>query len=179
MRQLCMSRPFRLARRIGLAVTVLTLASCGNERFTHKVYPVKGKIQVNGQPAKDCQVVLNPTYEDKHPIAPLGRTNDAGEFQITSYTPNDGAPEGQYVVTVTWPKNSGQTYGTLDGIDQLGDAYATVDKTKGMPGFTIKVERQPLELPPFDLKQSAAVKRRVEGEANRKKMDFSGPLGGR
>ena len=57
-----------------------------------------------------------------------------------------------------------------------GGAYAKVEQTKGLPGFVIKVERQPLELPPFDLKQSAEVRRQLEEAKKRKTGLGGGPL---
>src|SRR5437879_2500526 len=83
------------------AFTLLTLPGCGDGRNLSKVYPVSGKILVNGQPAKDCLITLNPTAPPKSgaPVTPTGYTDDNGSFQITSYANNDGAPPGEYVVT--------------------------------------------------------------------------------
>src|SRR5262249_442728 len=164
-----------------LAVAVVALASCGDGRNLRKVYPVKGKILVNGQPAHECQIYLHRTTEDDHPskVVPQATTNEAGEFQLTTYQANDGGPEGEYVATIEWRTRTGLgSLGNFDGPDRLGGAYAKADKTKGLPGFVIKVERQPLELPPFQLTQSAEARRRAEEAQKRKSGLGSGPLGG-
>lgn len=176
MQQLCSSGSFCRAVRLVVASTLLALVSCGDGRTYRKVYPVKGKILVNGQPAEDCHIVLNHTYEDKNPVAPQARTDAKGEFQLTTYQANDGAPDGEYIATITWRERSGITKQEFEGPDRLGGAYAKAEKNKGLPGFVIKVENKALELPPFDLKQSAEAKRKLE-EAKRRKPTFGGPLG--
>lgn len=167
----------RQAPRALAAVACCLLASCGNPSVVHKVYPVKGKILVNGQPANECQILLNRNYEDKHPVTPMAMTNENGEFEITTYYAKDGAPEGEYIATITWRERSGLMKGEFEGVDRLDGAYATTEKTKNLPGFVVKVERQPVVLPTFELKQSAVAKRRAE-DAKKQKMDFHGPLGG-
>jgi hypothetical protein len=112
------------------------------------------------------------------PATPQAVTDKNGEFQITSYLTNDGAPEGEYVVTIEWRERSGVMKTEFEGVDQLGGAYAKVEKTRGLPGFVVKVERQPLELPPFELTQSPEAKRKAE-EAKKRRPGFDGhgPLG--
>ena len=131
-------------------------------------------------PANECQIYLNRTFEDNHPFRarPQGLTNQNGEYQITSFYANDGAPEGEYIVTIEWRERSGLTKQDFEGVDQLGGAYARTEKTKGLPGFIVKVERKPLELPPFNLTQSADLKRKLEeAKKRRPAFDGKGPLG--
>jgi hypothetical protein len=163
MQPLCSTYPVRRGLRAVIAVTLLILASCGKSQF-HKVYPVKGKVLVNGKPAFECMVHLNRTFDDDHPrrVSPYALTDEKGEFQVTSYITHDGAPEGEYVVTIEWRERSGLLKNNFEGIDRLDGAYAKVEKTKTLPGFVIKVGRAPLELPPFELTQSAEAKRKHE-----------------
>jgi hypothetical protein len=162
--------------QVVIALAILALASCGGDgRNRHKVYPVKGKILVNGQPANECQIVLLRTYDDKNPVVPQGLTNENGEFQLTSYDNNDGAPEGEYVATIRWNERSGLMKSEFDGPDRLGGAYSTPEKTKGIPGFVVKIERKSQELAPFDLKQSAEAKRKAD--VAKKQPTFTGPIG--
>jgi hypothetical protein len=157
---------------------VVVLVGCGDGRNLRKVYPVKGKILVNGQPATDCQIAFHPTDagDPATRVTPRGLTDEKGEFQLTTYYGNDGAPEGEYVVTIEWRERSGLTKQDFEGPDQLGGVYANPEKTKGLPGFVVKVERKPMELPPFELKQSAEVKRKLEEAKRRKPGLSSGPL---
>ena len=178
MRHLCTIRPVRRVLQVAVAIAAVALTSCRGGRNFPPVYPVKGKILVNGQPANDCQIHLHRTSAEKlsMPVTPQGVTDKNGEFLLTSFHTEDGAPEGEYVVTIEWRERSGVAKQDFEGLDRLGGAYANVEITKGLPGFVIKVERQPLELPPFDLKQSAEVMRQLEEAKKRKTGPGSGPL---
>jgi hypothetical protein len=170
-------RPVHLLLRGALACALVALAACGDGRNLHKVYPVKGRILVNGQPANECQIVLNRTSDIPNPVTPQALTDANGEFEITSYFANDGAPEGEYIATITWRERSGVTKQDFDGPDRLGGAYAKVEKTKGLPGFVLKVEKKPLDIPPFELAQSAEMRRKIEEAKKRKPSLGGGPLG--
>jgi hypothetical protein len=69
-------------------------------------YPVKGTLHLEGSPVPGAQIVF---YEvtSTEPLKTLRRGDaivDAdGSFALSSYTANDGAPAGEYVVTVTAP----------------------------------------------------------------------------
>jgi len=68
-----------------------------------QVYPVEGKALVHGRPAKNAQVVFHPVNStDPTPRYPVGVANPDGTFQLTTLSANDGAPAGEYVVTVLW-----------------------------------------------------------------------------
>lgn len=167
-------------RRIGVQLTValglLTIVSCGGGPEFHKVYPVKGKILVNNQPAADCLIYLNKTFDDPSPrrVSPYAVTDANGNFAITSYVTGDGAPEGEYVVTVEWRERSGVLGNNYDGMDRLDGAYAKVDQNKSKPGFVVKVARAPLELPPFELTQSPEAKKKHDEWKKRKRPGLGG-----
>jgi hypothetical protein len=139
------------------------------------VYPVKGKILVEGKPASECLIYLNRTWDDDHPrrVTPYALSDENGEFQITSYFTNDGAPEGEYVATIEWRERSGLLNNNFDGIDRLDGAYAQMAKNKTQPEFVIKVGRQPLELAPFNLTQSPEAKRKHDEWKKRKRSAMS------
>jgi hypothetical protein len=161
-----------------LTVAVLVV-SCGGDG-THKVYPVKGKVLVDGSPAKDCMVLLNRTFDDtsEKKVAPYGLTDDNGEFQVSSYVTGDGAPEGEYVITIEWRERTGLLKNNFDGPDRLGGEYANKEQNKSKPGFVVKVGREPLQLPPFELKQSAAAKRKADEYSKKAKQGGGLILGG-
>jgi hypothetical protein len=167
-----------LARRTAVALALLAVVSCGEGKYP-KTYSVKGKVLVDGQPAKDCQVSFHRMTGAQlaTPATPSGVTDDNGEFQLTSYVTNDGAPEGEYVVKIEWRERSGITKSDFEGPDRLGGDYASVEKNRTMKGFTVQVGKQSLELPPFELTQSAQAKRKLE-ESKKKRPNFGGPLGG-
>jgi hypothetical protein len=169
-------RAMRLALRGVVVLTLMSAIACGDARSFPKTYPITGRILVNGQPAQDCQIFLHRTSDENTslPSTPQAVTNQKGEFHITSFHTNDGAPEGEYVVTIEWRERSGLMKKDFDGPDQLGGTYAKTEKTKGLKGFVVQVGKQPMELPPFQLEQSGDAKRKAE--EGKKQRSFRGPL---
>jgi 3',5'-cyclic AMP phosphodiesterase CpdA len=66
-------------------------------------FPVSGRVTVSGQALAGATVALHNynTETEKYVSVADGRTDDTGRFQITTYTKFDGAPAGEYAVTVT------------------------------------------------------------------------------
>jgi hypothetical protein len=86
---------------IGAAVVFVT-ASCAKQEVV-AIYPVSGRVLQHGTPVAKAMVVFHdkrPT-EDVHKLPIPRATTDAdGTFHLSSYTHNDGAPAGEYLVTV-------------------------------------------------------------------------------
>jgi hypothetical protein len=62
---------------------------------------VRGKVLHNGQPLAEAMVVFHP--QDSQAVAaprPMAYTNEQGEFSLTTVKQGDGAPVGQYAITV-------------------------------------------------------------------------------
>jgi hypothetical protein len=97
------------ARRGGLLVIALLTASCGRAQG-EKVYPVEGKVLFHRQPAVGAIVRFQPELSKlRHglaPVQPVGIVGEDGSFSLTSFGKDDGAPPGEYVVTITWPDRS-------------------------------------------------------------------------
>jgi hypothetical protein len=77
----------------------VTLAGCGTKG--PELHPVKGTVLVNKKAAANATVVLhpvNPTTPDAP--KPRGKVNADGSFTLTTNTEGDGAPAGDYRVTV-------------------------------------------------------------------------------
>jgi hypothetical protein len=97
----CSSRSRRGLLPLCLVVVLSLLCSaCSSGR--KPVQAVRGQILVDGQPAAQAQVLLHPTEGSSDNPRPTGQTDDQGYFQLTSYAKDDGAPQGSYLVTVTW-----------------------------------------------------------------------------
>jgi hypothetical protein len=85
--------------------------------------------------------------EKKLPV-PAGEANDAGEYKLQSFVPEDGAPEGEYKVTVVWPEPPpANAMGIFEQKDRLAGRYSNPEKS----GLTARVESGGGEIPPFDL----------------------------
>lgn len=117
------------------------------------VYPVTGTVTVKGQPAEGAEVVLFVVGEalrgPEHPL-PTGVVGPDGKFTLGSYGIGDGAPAGEYQVTIVWPdvdKAADSGREASSPRDRLKDRYAVPSQS----GLTATVEAGPTELPPFKL----------------------------
>ena len=68
-------------------------------------YPVRGQVLYHGQPAQHAVVVFHPQGgpEGMLGVRPHGRVGSDGLFSLKTYVLGDGAPAGDYMVTVEWP----------------------------------------------------------------------------
>ncbi|MGF1582848.1 MAG: hypothetical protein ACFCD0_26300 [Gemmataceae bacterium] len=65
-------------------------------------------------------------------IFPNGRAEDDGLVELTTFRQGDGAPEGEYKVTIVWltaPKQGDDPEGDVIQTDKLGGAYANPNRT--------------------------------------------------
>ncbi len=106
------SRPLVAARRHPAAFACFALAvlcsSCGpNGR--KPVYPVQGEVRVDGRPPAHALIGFHPVGDDgPDAVHPVGVVDDRGRFTLTTYRAGDGAPPGEYRVTVAWFLASGR-----------------------------------------------------------------------
>ena len=145
-------------RRIELFVLLALsslLTGCGGETDEERLLrlvpdarattPISGTVIVDGAPVKDLWVTLHPK-DSSFTFRPRGQTDGKGHFQIMTYSAGDGAPEGDYDITVEW-----LTYIKRDsdwgGPDKLKNQYNDPSTTP----FHVTVEEEPIELPPFEL----------------------------
>jgi len=135
-----------------LAAFVVVLAGCGKRGWL-ETYPVKGTVLVDGKPAKDAMLSFHPkeTVEGK-PHLPAGRTNENGEFNLSTFVTDDGAPAGEYDVTIVWPVRHNPISTLWEG-DKLGGQYA-----KGKSTLRVTIEKKPQQLPPFELTSGGSKK---------------------
>lgn len=154
-------------RRLCVFCLCLCLASCSNKYGDHPPYPTSGQILVDGQPApKGLQV--NFFHEGdwgERAIVPTTLTEDEGKFEMTTYGSKDGAPAGDYKVTVEWPA---WRRGRDRGPDKFGGKYAKKETSL----LTAHVEKGTNQLPPFELTispQQAARNKAIEDQHARMK----------
>ncbi len=122
------------------------LASCSNNQDApFQTFPAKGKLLINGEPAKGAGIFLYYNGDTGgRSVVPQGWTVDDGGFVLSTFGVNDGAPAGEYRVAVKWPAHR---KGPGLGPDKLGGKFAKPDSS----GLTARIEKGPTELS-FDLK---------------------------
>lgn len=64
-------------------------------------YPISGTVMRDGKPVVEAIVVLHPTAEiEAIRQKPMAFTDESGQFVVTTFERGDGAPAGDYQVTV-------------------------------------------------------------------------------
>ncbi len=146
------SSPFR---RISTAALLLVgtagLIGCSAKHPDRlSVFPVQGQVTVNGQPLANAFVVLHPKGgSDPRLLAARGQTDQNGNFKVTTYEAGDGAPVGEYAVTVEYHPliNLGGSY--EPGPNVLPPKLASPSTTD----VTVRVAASPNTLPPIDVRR--------------------------
>lgn len=67
------------------------------------VYPVDGRLIISDKPADNAALAFHPIGKSSASLArPVAMTRPDGSFRLTTFRRDDGAPAGEYVVTVIW-----------------------------------------------------------------------------
>src|SRR4051812_11018169 len=132
-----MFKPCLLAggRLLAAGALVVLVSACGNRG--PRLYPVKGSVRINGEPAKDVNVAFIPASLPEGgatPLSPAAVTGEDGSFRLMSFKPGDGALPGDYRVIVIYPMNRFNKH--LSGIDRLRGKFADPKRS----GLTAKLE---------------------------------------
>ena len=142
-----MSEPTRRADFPSLCLSALLACVAGCTGSTRPaVHPVTGHVFFHKTtPAAGAFVVFQPaTDAQKQAMAarPFATVEADGSFSLTTYETNDGAPEGDYGVTIVWTppvKTKGPriTDGDATAPDKLGGRYGNPQK----PALTATVKK--------------------------------------
>jgi hypothetical protein len=132
---------------ITVGVVALGLCSCGSGDGRKPTFAVTGQVLDGSKPVANATVVLHPVNESGSDVAkPRGTTKPDGTFTLTTYDGNDGAPAGEYRVTIEqW----------LAGRPDEGPSSRLPVKfaKPETSGLTATVTAGPTELKPFVVKK--------------------------
>jgi hypothetical protein len=124
---------------------VLFLPACAGEK-RKPVFPVQGKVLFEGKPAAGAVVFFHPVgVAGADALRPHATVEADGTYRLTTYNGPDGAPAGEYDVTVVWTRPSRR--GDEEGDSLLPVRYRAPTTSR----LRAEVKEQPNELPPFKL----------------------------
>jgi hypothetical protein len=138
---------FALLPRIAL---VGCLLGCSSGVQPPLCYPVHGKVSFKGKPLGESVVVFHRVGGDvEGNQKPMAITKADGTFELTTYSTGDGAPPGEYAITVERRAlTTGGEEAVRNGPNTLPPKYASPQSTDIK--FTI-IEGEN-EIPPIALK---------------------------
>jgi hypothetical protein len=103
----------------------LTLAGCGGPSRT-PVYKTAGKVTFQNQPIDGAFLVLHPKNSIGTELPrPIAHVKPDGTFEPTTFESGDGAPVGEYIVTVEWHRLVQAGGGWVPGPNLLPPKYAS------------------------------------------------------
>lgn len=124
---------------VGIGALVL-LVGCQSQYPDEKpVYKISGTVLVDGQPAEGVQITLHDDagVDTSDPTFSSGFTDANGKVVISTHAQGDGAPAGNYRVTLMWGQVNplSMNYG---GPDKLQGRYSDAKTTP----FTLQVSAE-------------------------------------
>ena len=104
-----------------LLVLCCVVLGCGKKAKLTGLYPMKGKLTLNGEPVEGALVTLVPLSFTGDALAASGETDAEGAFKVQTMDPGDGAFPGEYFITVTKKEVVGKMP-TAEELDAARDA---------------------------------------------------------
>jgi hypothetical protein len=113
---------------LSAAIVSLALVGCAEaEPDRTPVFPAKGTITFKGQPISGALVALHPKTPIEGTPNPRANVDKDGVFTISTYVTADGAPEGDYTLTVVWHKPVKQGADVISGPNVIPAKYANAN----------------------------------------------------
>lgn len=117
---------------LALLLTSATLLTAGCDRNDQgdrpPVYKTSGRVVVAGKAAVGVDLNFHPLDPATAALVPTATTTADGGFALTTFTTGDGAPAGDYVVTMVWPKSNNPESDAAQG-DRLNGRFADPKKS--------------------------------------------------
>ena len=138
---------------VALFVAVLATSGCGTrEKPKLPVFPVSGRILVDGVAPVRAEIRMKPKipFEDpmKRSVEPYAFVQEDGTFEIGTYSCDDGAPAGEYTLTMVWPIITVEGGEDVIGADRLRGRFSNPESSIA----TFEVEESENEIPLIELK---------------------------
>jgi hypothetical protein len=87
----------------GTAVALATIG-CGKQNNHKPVFQVSGRVTFRGEPMTGAVIGFHPlNVSDLRAVHATSKADKDGHFSLTTYATGDGAPAGEYAVTIYWP----------------------------------------------------------------------------
>lgn len=135
-----------------LVIAIQSLAAgCSNGKLTPpKTVPVSGSVTQNGKPLAGVRVKFHPQFKmGKHEFIPYGETGTDGKYVLNTGVVGNGAPKGDYLVTLEMPYIDVDPKDGLEAeVDRLKGAYSDPAKSE----WTITLKEGANILEPFQIK---------------------------
>jgi hypothetical protein len=142
----------RLLKSVWMLAALLpftTGLACGKQGGRTQVIPVRGRVLWQGKPLANALVVLHPQNTAQlASLRPVAHADDSGSFELTTYEEGDGAPVGDYAVTIEW-RRPAREQDKDPPANQLPARYSRPDSTP----LHVTIDKNTSELPALEVKR--------------------------
>lgn len=138
-------------RLFAASAFALLAAGCGGQGTDRvQTFPVEGQVKFEGKPMANAFVVLHPKQGvDPKVTSARGQTDEQGNFKVSTYDSGDGAPLGEYSVTIEYCRIVKTAEGYSRSPNLLPAKYSSPQSTI----LTARVAEGTNKLEPFDLRR--------------------------
>ena len=141
---------FSVNSSICSAIAVLLFAlGCSSEESGPACFPVRGEVRLDGEPLGEAMILFHPVDKNSPTaVKPLANSDLDGRFEMTTFQRHDGAPPGEYAITVELRalRPDGDEM-IRDGRNLLPGHY----RDPARSGFKFMVKNEPNEVPVINL----------------------------
>lgn len=133
--------------RLLLLPLVTLWCGCSSGESRPEVYPATGRLTINEQPAAGALISLHPVDGqdfDARGSRPWATVQADGSFALSTYGEADGAPVGEYAVSVIWAEDPN----AVDPGDRLGGRFANPRQSQ----WRVQIGEGPNTLEPYEIK---------------------------
>jgi hypothetical protein len=93
-----------ILRAILVLAGIAGVSGCSDQGDRKAVIPVGGVAVFKGEPMAGARITFHPLNDpDPRGVRATGTAGADGRFALTTYVTGDGAPAGEYAVTIYWP----------------------------------------------------------------------------
>lgn len=148
-------RKTRARSWIVFSLAMMAVSCCSCSKLSRRAcYPVDGQVLFQGKPATGAIVFFHPTetHDPKDEFfEPTGVVEADGRFRLTTYETEEGAPAGEYLVTVVRRQNG------IKGDEELSDTWPQHYESPVTSGLRARVLAGQTQLDPFRLSNAPYV----------------------
>lgn len=146
----------RSVRAASVALILALLAGTGcSKQDGVPVFPVRGQVKFKGEPASGAFVVFHPVGAAPDPGAspvdeqpcPSALVKPDGSFELTTRQGGDGAPAGDYAVTLEWFKPVQRNGAPEAGPNVIPPTYGKPESTP----LKVTVKAESNDLPAWEV----------------------------
>jgi hypothetical protein len=115
-----------------IAASSLAIGCCSSTLTPPETVPVAGSVTCEGKPVPGVRVRFHAQFDmGKVEFVPYGETGADGKFVLNTGAPGNGAPRGEYVVTLEVPYIDDGTQDGLEAeVDGLKGVYSDPDQSE-------------------------------------------------